>query len=348
MKINILLKIILLVSTISLYSDSITYQSERPVIVHFTTKFDETSLSNALNNIKAAESIDSKIEILKRMVNSSPEGFTSEQVIQILNAFDYDLPMEEAIDIINSKIYGLSNDDIESILKEFKVEKIRLKVLTLLSASLYEDIDQEKVLNLFKNKNNKEKVNKLIESFHKRSPIFGNIEGKNIIFMIDCSGSMAEKFKTNDESEISRFQYLIQELSFVLENHVKSNMKFNIIIFNDKAIKWQPNLVKVSKTNSQAAIQFLSGLEPAGGTNIENAINSEVNKDIDTVYILSDGIDNPSKGFYKKLGSYKNKIRFNTINFLMGKNESEEIRSSAKKILYDISKNSGGVLRVIE
>ncbi len=334
-----------------LYADSniINYFSPRPVVIHYTANFDEKTLTQIIKEIESAESIDAKLAILTKSIANHPEGFNSDQVIRILKSFEYDLPMIEAIQILNAKIYGLSNEELITILKEFKVEKLRFQILSLLSKTLYEDINETEILNLFKNKANKDKALKIVESFHKRSPIFGEIDGKNILFMIDFSGSMSQKFQTTDGNEVTRLQFLIEELSFVFENHLKSSMQFNIILFNDQAIMWQPALAKVNKSNVKAGIQFLSTIQPNGGTNIERAIQISLsNKNVDTIYLLSDGIDNPSPALYSSIKKYSEKIKFNTINFLMGKNESEETRSSAKKLLYDIAKMSGGVLRVVE
>lgn len=106
---------------------------------------------------------------------------------------------------------------------------------------------------------------------------------KNIIFVLDSSGSMRGK----------KFDQAVAALKFVLQG-LNSGDDFNIIDYDDTINPFKPNLVSANSDNLNAAIKFAEDLEAEGGTNIYDALAEAcriIPRDGDPTYImfLTDG-----------------------------------------------------------
>lgn len=84
---------------------------------------------------------------------------------------------------------------------------------------------------------------------------------KNIIFVLDSSGSMSGK-KIIQAKDAARF----------IINHLERNDKFSIIDFDDSVEVFSPELVAADSQNKSRALQFVDEIEDAGGTNINDAL----------------------------------------------------------------------------
>ena len=140
---------------------------------------------------------------------------------------------------------------------------------------------------------------------------------------------------------------MIQELQQVLLKKTKQNISFKLYLFHSGIVRWQPTLTNLNKNSAKAALKFLKKSKPRGGTNILQALEviRQERKKIDTVYLLSDGIDPYLQYQIDKL-SFK-KVRINSIAFLIN-GSNTKVESDAKKLLYDLSRKTAGTFRVIE
>jgi Ca-activated chloride channel family protein len=84
---------------------------------------------------------------------------------------------------------------------------------------------------------------------------------KNIIFVLDSSGSMSGK-KIIQAKDAARF----------IIDHLDKNDKFSIIDFDDSVEAFSPELVAADSQNKSRALQFVDEIEDAGGTNINEAL----------------------------------------------------------------------------
>ncbi|MFH1421998.1 MAG: VIT domain-containing protein, partial [Planctomycetota bacterium] len=91
----------------------------------------------------------------------------------------------------------------------------------------------------------------------------GDIAAKDIIFVLDTSGSMI--------TEGDKMKQAQKALEFCV-NSLSSGDKFNIISFATEPRKFRDSLVDGTKENTQAAVEFVKGLRAAGGTNINDAL----------------------------------------------------------------------------
>ena len=89
-----------------------------------------------------------------------------------------------------------------------------------------------------------------------------NIMMKQIVFVIDISGSM----KNNPIKQVRQTMFKILSL-------LRSNDYFNIIIFNEDAIKWSQDFQKATYSNMENAKKFIEEKVVAkGSTNINDAL----------------------------------------------------------------------------
>ncbi|XP_034294844.1 inter-alpha-trypsin inhibitor heavy chain H4-like isoform X3 [Pantherophis guttatus] len=114
---------------------------------------------------------------------------------------------------------------------------------------------------------------------------------KNIIFVIDKSGSMAgNKIRQTKEA----LEKILEDLN------PKDN--FNLIVFSRSSSKWKPTLLQASKENVESAKQYVQTIHAQGGTNINEALLTAINsldqatkeellpeKSISMIILLTDG-----------------------------------------------------------
>jgi hypothetical protein len=85
---------------------------------------------------------------------------------------------------------------------------------------------------------------------------------KDIIFVLDTSGSMDEKGKIG--KALSALKFGVRKLN--------SEDRFNIVVFNTDSHKFREGLIPASAESKESAIKFLDRQAAAGGTNIDEAL----------------------------------------------------------------------------
>ncbi|KAK9406268.1 inter-alpha-trypsin inhibitor heavy chain H4 [Crotalus adamanteus] len=121
----------------------------------------------------------------------------------------------------------------------------------------------------------------------KEMPVFP----KNIIFVIDQSGSMSG----------NKIQQTKEALGKILED-LDPKDYFNLIVFNWHSSYWNPTLLQASKKNVESAKQYVQTIQAGGGTNINEALLTAINsldqatqeeslpeKSISMIILLTDG-----------------------------------------------------------
>lgn len=92
-----------------------------------------------------------------------------------------------------------------------------------------------------------------------------DIVARDIVFVLDISGSMSGY----------KIQQTKTAYNFFID-HLNADDRFNVISFSNKVKVWQPALVNAESKNRAMAKEFVSNLYAAGGTNIDEALNSAV------------------------------------------------------------------------
>ncbi|XP_015675178.2 inter-alpha-trypsin inhibitor heavy chain H4-like [Protobothrops mucrosquamatus] len=129
---------------------------------------------------------------------------------------------------------------------------------------------------------------------------------KNIIFVIDQSGSMSG----------NKIQQTKEALGKILED-LDPKDYFNLIVFNWHSSYWKPTLLQASEENVESAKQYVQTIQAGGGTNINEALLTAINsldqatreeslpeKSISMIILLTDG--DPTVGVTIPKLIYKN------------------------------------------
>ncbi len=105
-------------------------------------------------------------------------------------------------------------------------------------------------------------------------PIYAN----KLLFVLDTSGSM----------QGTRFTAAKRELVQAIAG-LRSDVKFNIIVFNASVSRWQQHLVSADVIHKKMAEVFLEGLNPQASTATFDALAAALEYDVEAIYFLTDG-----------------------------------------------------------
>lgn len=140
------------------------------------------------------------------------------------------------------------------------------------------------------------------------------VVGDRIIFLLDRSGSMKNDKKLDGvKKELHRIAGKFNEYKF-----------FNIMFFNHGTLLWQqkrPYLRQATAGNIERLDSYLFSVSPSGGTKIGKAMHKALIEigpaaNIETVFLLSDGLPNNDPYWVKSVIFHMNrylKTRINTI-----------------------------------
>ncbi|MCB9882428.1 MAG: VWA domain-containing protein [Planctomycetes bacterium] len=110
-------------------------------------------------------------------------------------------------------------------------------------------------------------------------------------FLIDTSGSMAQRAGTAKEPKIEAAKKALEQVLARCE----AERRFNVVPFAGGPRPWQKQLRPMDDRYRTQAIAFTRALRASGGTNIHDALQQAFDDaSVDTIYLLSDG--QPSAG----------------------------------------------------
>lgn len=126
---------------------------------------------------------------------------------------------------------------------------------------------------------------------------------KRIVFCIDFSGSMHFPLDGEGGSGPPRIEKAKRELLQALAA-LPEDAQFNLVVYNSNVSVWKKSMQAATLRNKQAARKFIEKQNPAGATNIYDALNKSLDiaaaggkakrkaKDVpvaDTIFFLTDG-----------------------------------------------------------
>ncbi|XP_071818075.1 inter-alpha-trypsin inhibitor heavy chain H3-like isoform X11 [Apostichopus japonicus] len=142
---------------------------------------------------------------------------------------------------------------------------------------------------------------------HHISPEGLPITPKNVIFVIDISGSMNGQDGANYGSKIDQTKVAMTSII----DQIRDFDHFNIICFSDYITRWNTAVVEATPENKMAAKQFVDSLQANGGTDIHGGLmdaiirlkeleDQNVRNALSMIILLTDGeptsgITNPSE-----------------------------------------------------
>jgi hypothetical protein len=124
-------------------------------------------------------------------------------------------------------------------------------------------------------------------------------QGSNFIFIVDCSGSMAD---------YGRWRQAVRELKKSIE-HLKDDQRFLILLYNDGfvAMNDEVKLVKSTRRTQQKAFKWLSGNMPNSWTFCAQALAKALSLQPDAIFLLSDGEFNDRQDVFLVLDQMNSK-----------------------------------------
>ena len=138
---------------------------------------------------------------------------------------------------------------------------------------------------------------------------------KTVIFVVDRSGSMSGK----------KFEQARAALKFVL-NNLREGDLFNIVAYDGSVESFRPELEKYNDETRKAAIGFVEGIYPGGGTNIHGSLTAALGQLKDNsrpnyVLFLTDGLPTigvTNEGQICQAAKDANKVRARLLSFGVG------------------------------
>ena len=118
------------------------------------------------------------------------------------------------------------------------------------------------------------------------------IVSRRVVFVLDTSGSMMQKFSqatrygAQDGTRLSAAKaQLVGALKMLPDGTL-----FNVITFDTRSDRWKDEMVVLEDATRREATQWVKGLATRGATNVFDALDKAFAlEDVDTIYLLSDG-----------------------------------------------------------
>lgn len=157
-------------------------------------------------------------------------------------------------------------------------------------------------------------------------------EGRDVVYVLDFSGSMADE----------KITYLKIELKRSIFGLTTKN-RFQVILFNSAAIE-NPNrgMLPATKQNTRACATWIDSESATGSTDPVGALEIALSTlKPDTIYLLTDGAFDSDSDVFALLGRLnpEGKVQINTIGFGLGANND---------VLERIAKENRGTYRFVD
>ncbi len=324
------------------------------LIVNHAAVWPEDRIAALADQLAKESFSEGKKRVLRLAVESNPLGLASAQLVRLLNAFGFDSDMVDAVGILEEHVLGMTSAEIIPVLERFSFSADRLKVLDSIKDTITDPENKFGILKAFDFSSDKEKARKILESVKARSHIYGTVRCRKVVFVVDVSGSMAATFSTNRDKGLSRLKFVARELEFVLQNQLDPEARFNVIAFSSGVTAWRDEMVPASKANVATAVEYVEGLNPAGGTDIHSALAQALSfKEVEAVYFLTDG--RPTEGrtdpeaILKDVAAWTagRKVRINAVAFLMGSHHDDD-KVSSRSLMLGLARLTNGIFRSLE
>lgn len=133
-------------------------------------------------------------------------------------------------------------------------------------------------------------------------------EGKDVVYVLDFSGSMGGEKITYLKIELKRSIFALTPKN-----------TFQVILFNDREIENPtPGMLPASKANTRSCATWIDQRDAGGGTNPTVALEIALTKlQPETIYLLTDGVFNSEADVFDVIAKHnaERKVQINTIGF---------------------------------
>jgi len=159
------------------------------------------------------------------------------------------------------------------------------------------------------------------------------VESERVVFVIDQSGSMGGT--SSSETELDK---AVQQTLKVIAG-MRNGAMVEVIFFESRIHPWAKKLVKLDAAKRTRLKKHLLAQSPTGGTNLYDGLEMALKiKDVDTIYLLSDGAPGSGKfvleeDIVREIGKLNKRLRIQIHGISIGRESS---------LLKKLSEQSGG------
>jgi hypothetical protein len=191
---------------------------------------------------------------------------------------------------VNGFVIRFTPVELSQIIKGVK-KRLQPKVALAFRHSL-SDVSvasKELVLNSVECTTSRDKIRKEFENIKVKSCFSGD-SSKDVVFLIDLSGSMQYTFTKNGKT-FSRLTFLKPFIVSALRS-LESYVKFKIVTFASGVKVWKTEWVSASATNKAEAIKFVENMRGLGMTNTIGALREAFKVDLKefNMLVFTDGM----------------------------------------------------------
>jgi hypothetical protein len=195
-------------------------------------------------------------------------------------------------------------------------------------------------------------VKSILDGMRPRSFLFGTVNSQSAVFVVDVSGSMSAKFRTNQGITLSRLDFVRCELAKVPTAQLGPQARFNLVLFADGVQVWQSGLQPATPGNVGQAMAFLQGARASGATNLHGGLQAGFQGGPDAVYLLTDGT--PTAGAVRDAGGISaaarqwsgGRVPVHGIAFLTGSHGGDD-KGASKALMRSVAAETGGIYRAV-
>jgi hypothetical protein len=257
-------------------------------VIQYRTDAVVNALIKDLNSV----AVEKRKSLLVEELKKDTLLFKSDDVVRILSDVKFGADLREATKLINPYILQFTAAQfIKTIKAQTKDDQIiPLEELKDTLGDVSDKVKDEIVKGLGCGA---AKIKEALKEIKARSCVSGKM-GKNVVFLIDLSGSMNYFFILNGVKN-TRLKFLKPVIISALKSFGEENY-FKIVSFANSSRVWKEDFLPATAENKAAAIEWVTKINAMGGTNtfagIQNSFNA--NRSDFSIQLYTDGI--PSVG----------------------------------------------------
>ena len=245
-----------------------------------------------------------QIEVVSAMLQQDCMILSHKQAYKMLSRFIKDtLTLINVADLIEEFVEGFTVRETALILDDISKWDERFQVLKKLAPMILDAENRWALLDGPFGRETEEIRAKIRDyvttiSVLPRSPIFGSVDEKCVVFVIDTTSSMSATFTTNQGETISRLRFVVRDLCKVLQHQLKPKTLFNIISFSKTFhVFSSTGPVVATRLHVLHGCNWLRTLVAEGPTYPVDAIEAGFEyggEELEALYLVTDG--DPTRG----------------------------------------------------
>jgi len=293
-----------------------------------------------------------RLDVLKAALDGQPRALKANQVARILETFGFNKDMASAVELMDDHILGLTATELKGILGQFDFSKDRLQALTALRDTMTDPEHAHILLDAFDMSSDKQKARAILDDIRPRSHLFGTVGARSAVFVVDVSGSMSAKVRTNQGTQLTRLEFVQCQLARVLEDQLSPSAQFGLVVFSNNARKFGGGLVQANPGAVRKASMWMQNQPAAGKTNIQAGLNAAFSMNPDVVYLLTDGtptagqVTNPGQLAQLAKNKSAGRVPVHSVAFTMGQHAGDD-KAASQALMLDIATQTGGIYRAV-